>query len=120
MMELIVPEGDIMAVIVKDMKMPNTCYECEFSERIDNGHTICKRKPMGPPVEDGNALPEFCPLEVYYNFNGAEIRLEEFLRNLETISDEELINEWNQAIENSKNSWMLEPEEFQSEGDIST
>ena len=54
-----------MAVIVKDMKMPSACYECEFSERIDNGHTICTRKPIELPVEDGTDLPEFCPLEVY-------------------------------------------------------
>ena len=113
-------EGDIMAVIVKDMKMPNTCYECEFSGRIDNGHTICTRKLMNPPIEDGDALPEFCPLEAYCDLNGIKITLEEFLKNLETRSDEELMNEWNRAVEDSKNSWMLEPEEFQSEGDIST
>lgn len=34
--------------------------------------------------------------------------LEEFLKNLETISDEELMNELDQAAEDSKDSWMLD------------
>ena len=34
--------------------------------------------------------------------------LEEFLKNLETISDDELMAELNQAVEDSKNDWILD------------
>ena len=34
--------------------------------------------------------------------------LEEFLKNLETISDDELMAELNQAAEDSKDDWILD------------
>lgn len=36
--------------------------------------------------------------------------LEDFLGNLEMVSDDELMAEWNQAAEDSKNDWMLDPD----------
>ena len=56
-------KGEKMSVIITDMTMPKVCCLCEFSQRWDNGHTICKRKPDKQPIEDGENIPEYCPLK---------------------------------------------------------
>jgi len=52
-----------MSVIVMDMKMPVGCWCCEFGKRWDNSSTLCERKPMESPVEDGCKRPSYCPLK---------------------------------------------------------
>ena len=51
-----------MAVIVKDMEMPECCAGCEFAKVWDNGHFLCSRKPQELPIPAWIGRPWFCPL----------------------------------------------------------
>ena len=52
-----------MSVIVTDMKMPDQCFSCEFSKRLDNSSVFCERKPTEAPIIDGTERPTWCPLK---------------------------------------------------------
>lgn len=81
-----------MAIIIQDIDMPAQCWQCPFSFRIDNAHTVCLRNPMEKPVEDGNERPKHCPLkEVKQHFKRGEKMpdREKTIRGLEWILEDD-------------------------------
>ena len=52
-----------MSVIILNVNVPVSCSFCEFGKRLDNGHTVCERRPYESPVEDGSPRPSFCQIK---------------------------------------------------------
>lgn len=51
-----------MSVLVKDMRFPNYCSDCEFSKPWGNSGTYCSRYPWKDDVKYGESKPDWCPL----------------------------------------------------------
>ncbi len=51
-----------MSVLVKDMRFPNYCSDCEFSKLWGNSGTYCSRHPERESVKYGEGKPEWCPI----------------------------------------------------------
>ena len=56
-----------MSIIIKsnNIHKANYCCMCDFAFRIDNSHCACNFNPAEIPVENGNAIPDYCPIEEY-------------------------------------------------------
>lgn len=52
-----------MSVLVKDMRFPNYCSDCEFSKPWGNSGTYCSRHPEKDDVKYGEGKPDWCPLD---------------------------------------------------------
>ena len=51
-----------MSVLIKDMRFPNYCSDCEFSKPCGNSGTYCSRHPEKDDVKYGECKPDWCPL----------------------------------------------------------
>lgn len=51
-----------MIVLVRDMRFPNYCSDCEFSKPWGNSGTYCSRHPERESVKYGEEKPEWCPI----------------------------------------------------------
>lgn len=57
-------DGRVMAVLIKDMKMPKDCSHCEFWHTTHTGRIICKRtkQEILCNPQDIFKRADFCPL----------------------------------------------------------
>lgn len=66
-----------MSVLVKDMRFPNHCSDCEFSKPWGNSGTYCSRRPWKDDVKYGEGKPDWCPLGEVPN-DGVVVPKDEF------------------------------------------
>lgn len=51
-----------IAIAINGFSKPKYCFACMFAKRCDNGHTVCGLNISASPVEDGNDVPDYCPI----------------------------------------------------------
>ena len=52
-----------MSVLIRDMEMPRTCSDCEWSYYVGNGRAMCKRVSMTDKTDImTKRRADFCPL----------------------------------------------------------
>ncbi len=83
-----------MSVLVKDMRFPNYCSDCEFSKPWGNSGTYCSRYPWKDDVKYWKSKPDWCPLVEIPTPNGRLIDEEAVVDHFVNLSN----NEWNQNV----------------------
>ena len=54
-----------MGVLIKDMEIPESCYECNFHQYHETGEYVCVATPLLYPMNLANykgGRKDFCPL----------------------------------------------------------
>lgn len=79
-----------MSVLVKDMRFPKYCSDCEFSKPWGNSGTYCSRHPEKDEVKYGEGKPDWCPLGYVPTPHGKLIDLDIILAQLREMSLDDL------------------------------
>jgi hypothetical protein len=79
-----------MSVLVKDMRFPNYCSDCEFSKPWGNNGTYCSRYLWKDDVKYGEGKPDWCPLKYVPTPHGKLIDKDKLLSQFREMSLDDL------------------------------